>query len=1269
MPLPGSGKTLILPTEQLQPVIDFDGISIRLASPEEILSWSHGEVLYPETINYRTQKPERDGLFCEKIFGPVKDWECACGKYKKVRYRGIICDRCGVEVTRSLVRRERMGHITLAAPVTHIWFLRGVPSKIGLLLDLSIQTLEKVVYFTEFIVTEVKEDLKKQILEDLDKEFKEKKKDLKKNFGESEEFEKKLKELTEQYQNTKREIEEIKVGQTFSEFRYQELALKYGHIFEAGIGAEAILKMLQNLDLQKLAKDLEKEKKKTTNPAKLKKIIQRLKLVNNFINNKIKPEWMVLRVIPVIPPDLRPMVQIEGGRYASSDLNDLYRRVINRNNRLKKLIELNAPEIILRNEKRMLQEAVDALIDNEMRSTKTVIASTGQRRPLKSLADILKGKEGRFRQNLLGKRVDYSGRSVIVVGPHLKLHQCGLPKTMAIELFRPFVISQLIKRGIVHNVRSANRFIETQAPEVWEILEEITKNSYVLLNRAPTLHRLSIQAFQPVLIEGKAIQIHPLVCPAYNADFDGDQMAVFVPITEQGQKEAREILLSTKNLLKPASGEPIVTPPKDMVWGAYYLTLIKENKEKKIKVFSNPEEAILAYETNKISLQEKIKVNINNELKEVSVGRLIFNSILPSDIYHLDKVVDRKVLKDILVDVLEKYGEERTVILLDDLKELTLKYLTKSGLSWGMDDLPTLEGKDKIIKEAEKEVDEIQKHYEMGLLADDERYRKVIETWIRAKDQITQLCKKVLDPFSSVLTMVESGARGSWTQLTQMLGMKGIVSSPSGKLIELPIKSSYKEGFNVLEYFISTHGARKGVSDTALRTASAGYLTRRMVDVAQEVIVREEDCKDKEGIIITKEESEEMGESLASRVFGRTVLETIIDPKTKEIIIKAGEMVDAKTMKKLEKLDLKQIRIRSILTCKTLRGVCAKCYGYDLGYNKPVEVGAPVGIVAAQSIGEPGTQLTLRTFHTGGVAGRDITQGLPRVEELLEVRPPRRPAYLAKHNGKVEIIEDKGLRKIRIKYHTIKEEIYLLEENWNLKVKDQQEVEKNTVLAERKTADGKIQKISAQHKGKVIIEPGLIKICYPTIDYEEYEILPGYILLVKDGQEVKEGDLLTDGDLNLRDLYELKGKEVTQKYILKELQYIYSSQGQKINDKHFEIIIRQMFSRVMILESGDTDLLPGEIVPKAFAEECNQEVVKKGGKPAKYKEQLLGITKAALSIDSFLAAASFQETSRVLINAAITNRIDRLYGLKENVIIGRLIPAGTGFKKMEEKRK
>ncbi len=1264
MSLPTTTKTLILPTETARIPFDFEAVKLRLASPEEILSWSHGEVLYPETINYRTQKPERDGLFCEKIFGPVKDFECACGKYKKVRYRGVICDRCGVEVTRSLVRRERMGHIKLATPIAHIWFLRGAPSKIGLILDLSVQSLEKVVYFTNFIVTFVDERLKTQALEKLNEEFKAKKKNLAKEFKkDSEDYNKQLKILTKEWQNVKREIEGLKIGRLLTEFEYRELVLHYGHIFEAGIGAEAILKILSQVNLPQLVKDLEKEQKKTTNPLKKHKIDQRLKIIKSFIINKIRPEWMILTVLPVIPPDLRPVVQLDGGRFASSDLNDLYRRVINRNNRLKRLQELHAPEVILRNEKRMLQEAVDALLDGEMRVGKTVMASTGQPRPLKSLADILRGKQGRFRQNLLGKRVDYSGRSVIVVNPYLKLNQCGIPKVMALELFKPFVVRELIKRNLVYNMRSANRFIEQGAKEVWDILEEVTKESRVLLNRAPTLHRLSIQAFQPVLIEGKAIQIHPLVCPAFNADFDGDQMAVHLPITEQAKTEAENIIASVRNLLKPASGEPIAAPDKDMVFGTYWMTLLREPDLKRgMKSFSSPEEAILAYETGKIHLQERIKVKIGQEIKEASAGRLIFQSILPAGLYNLERPVDKKTMRDLVKRCLDDYGDEATVLILDRLKELSLKYLTHSGLSWGMDDLPSVPDKEKIIAEADKKLNEIRKQYEMGLLADDERYQKNIEVWMKAKDQITDLCRKVLYPYSPVLAMVESGARGSWTQLTQMLGMKGNVASPGGQLIELPIRSNYQEGFNVLEYFISTHGARKGTADTALRTASAGYLTRRLVDVAQEVIVSEKDCGDKNGFLITQEESKEFGVDLPRRLIGRTVLEKIIDPKTKKVFIKAGELVTPEKAKELAKFNVSAVRIRSVLTCKSRRGVCAVCYGWDLSYNKPVEVGQAVGIVAAQSIGEPGTQLTLRTFHTGGVVGRDITQGLPRVQELFEVRPPKRKALMARHNGRVEIKEGQPT-KVRIIYTGDFKESYSLleEENWSLKVKEGDLVKSGDCLAVSEK-----KKIVAKNSGRIVLEPGVIKIIYSGQDIEEYDLVPGYILWVKDGQTVKAGQQLTDGSLDLRELYELRNKEEVMRYILKEIQYIYSLQGQNLNDKHIEVIIRQMFSRCLVIDGGDTGLLPGEIIPRAYFEECNEGIIKLKKRPGKAREVLLGITKAALSTDSFLAAASFQETSRVLINAAITGRQDRLYGLKENVIIGRLIPVGTGFRRFKK---
>ena len=1228
MSTPSTISTLALSDDKRRRPLDFDAIRLCLASPDEIKGWSHGEVTKPETINYRSRKPERDGLFCQKIFGPVKDWQCACGKYKKLRYRGVTCDRCGVEVTRSVVRRERFGHISLAAPVAHIWFLRGVPSKIGLLLDLSAQSLEKVVYFANFIITDVNEDLRVKTLQELEKEFEQEKKSLKND-------PRKLKQLIENYNETRREITELKIKRLLTELQYRDLSLKCGHIFEADIGAEAILKLLQNIDIYKLARDLEKEKSKTVNPAKEKKLIQRLKYIRNFIVNKIKPEWMILNIIPVIPPDLRPLVPLDGGRFASSDLNDLYRRVINRNNRLKRLYDLHAPEVILRNEKRMLQEAVDALIDNEMRSGKTTIASTGQRRALKSLADILKGKQGRFRQNLLGKRVDYSGRSVIVVGPQLKLYQCGLPKIMAVELFKPFIASKLIKKGVVHNVRSANRLIETGTEDVWAILEEVTKSSYVLLNRAPTLHRLGIQAFQPVLIEGKAIQIHPLVCAAFNADFDGDQMAVHLPITEKAQEEAKDIILCTKNLLKPATGEPIVTPTKDMVWGVYYMTLIdpssgRKQGEKELPSFSSISEAILAYQLGKIELQEEIKVKVNRsphqhigseskEIKQVtSVGRLIFNSILPQGIYSIDEAVNKKRLSEIVVEVIEKYGPDEAVKVLDQIKEVTLSYLTCSGLSWGMDDLPDLPEKKSILQRAENNIDKIRDQYETGLLSEQERYLKSVEVWIEAKDKITEIVKKNQSVSSSIFSMVESGARGSWSQLTQMFGMRGIVSSPTGRLIELPIKSSFKEGFNVLEFFISTHGSRKGVSDTALRTASAGYLTRRMVDVCQDIIVTEEDCGYRQGFRLTREDNQVMGENWTTRLFGRIAAQDVKNPRTKKTIVRANEAITKDKAKEIDKADLEEVFVRSVLTCQSKRGVCAQCYGYDLAYNRLVKVGVPVGVIAAQSIGEPGTQLTLRTFHTGGVAGLDITQGLPRVEELFEARPVKKKAVLSRYDGVVKIVQEPGQKKIIINPSSL--------------IKDET---RNRSPRRKHGNGGKDQK-------------------------EEYDVA-GYSVWVKDGERVIKGQQLTDGSLDLHELYELRGQEQVEKYILKEIQYIYSSQGQKLNDKHIEIIIRQMFSRYLIKESGNTDFLPGEVVPKSHLLEVNNLIKKKGEKPAEAEKLLLGITRVSLSIDSWLSAASFQETSRVLVNAAISGQVDYLRGLKENVIVGRLIPAGTGL--------
>ena len=1254
---PSTISTLVLSDFKQKQPQDFDEIRMSLASAEQIRSWSHGEVTKPETINYRSRKPERDGLFCQRIFGPVKDWQCACGKYKKLRYKGIVCDRCGVEVTRSLVRRERFGHINLAAPVTHIWFLRSLPSKIGLILKMSIQSLEKVIYFANFIITEVHEDLKKEFCANLEKEYKAKRKELMSCKSDSND----ILALDLKYKETKKEIMSLKKKKLLTEFEYREFSLKYGHIFSADIGAEAISKLLAQTDLGEMVKALQKKKNTISDLAKRKKIVQRIKYIRSFISNKIKPEDMVLKVIPVIPPELRPLVPLDGGRFASSDLNDLYRRVINRNNRLKRLYTLKAPEVILRNEKRMLQEAVDALFDNNMRSGKTVLSSTGQRRSLKSLADILKGKQGRFRQNLLGKRVDYSGRSVIVVGPKLKLNQCGLPKIMAIELFKPFIASKLIKRGLVHNVRSANRLIEQKTEEVWAILEEIIKESYVLLNRAPTLHRLGIQGFKPVLVEGKAIQIHPLVCTAFNADFDGDTMSVHVPITDMAKKEVEDIILSTNNLLKPATGSSVVTPTKDMVWGVYYMTFLMDGeKGKKQRVFSSEKEAILAYELGKIDLQERIKVKIDKNIREVSVGRIIFNSALPPGLYNMDKVVDSKELGKIITKAIDENDREDVVKMLDKIKEDGFNYLTISGLSFGMNDLPRIKAKDEIIQETEKQIREISSQYEMGLLAEDERYLKTVEAWIDAKDKVTDSVKKNKPFFSSVFSMVESGARGSWSQFVQMVGMRGIVRSPSGKLIELPIKSSLKEGYNTLEYFISSHGSRKGSSDTALRTAKAGYLTRRMVDVSQDLSIVEKDCGESKGLLLTREDNEEMVETWENRLFGRTSAQLFRDPKTKKIIVKPNEIITRDKAKFIDKINPSEFSIYSPLTCKSLRGVCAKCYGYDLAYNKPVKVGTPVGIIAAQSIGEPGTQLTLRTFHTGGIAETDITQGLPRVEELFEVRSGKGQAFLAPADGKVSVINNDEEKKIIVEYQTNKKEIHRLgEENeWDIKVKDGQEIKEREVLA----FNGK-KKILAKNAGQVKIDNQgrSIAIVYKAKEQAEFDATNRSIW-VEDNANVKAGEQLTDGSLDLHELYRFRGRREVEKYILREVQHIYSSQGQHLNDKHVEMIIRQMFSRCLVEDGGDTDLLPGEITPKAYLLDANRKLKDPSQKKAVAKELLLGISKISLSTDSWLSAASFQETSRVLVNAAINGRPDYLRGLKENVIVGRLIPVGTGLR-------
>lgn len=1299
----------------------FDSIRLKVASPDDILNWSHGEIIKPETINYRTQKPEKDGLFCERIFGPSKDWECYCGKYKKIRYKGIVCDKCGVEVTRAIVRRERMGHITLQVPVSHIWFLRGVPSKIGLLLDLSIQNLERVIYFAEFIITSVDEEAKIQTIEQIKQEYKAKvkhieseakmqagdvkAKDIAEKAKETEtkdiarQKDAKLKELEKAFSLAQSELKDLKKYRIISESMFQDLSLKYGHIFEAGIGAEAVHGLLKEIDLDAEIKVFEKELANSQG-AKRDKLVRRVKLFKSLKRNNIRPEWMIMTQLPVIPPDLRPMVPLDGGRFATSDLNDLYRRVINRNNRLRQLIELNAPEVICRNEKRMLQEAVDALIDNSARHGKTVTASTGQKRQLKSLADMLKGKQGRFRQNLLGKRTDYSGRSVIVVGPSLRMDQCGLPKKMALELFKPFVISRLIRDGYVYNVRSAGRYIESEKPEVWAILEDIIKGAFVLLNRAPTLHRLGIQAFRPTLIEGKAIQIHPMVCSAFNADFDGDQMAVHVPLTDEAKKESEEIMLATHNLIKPATGKPIAKPDQDVVWGCYYLTYMNTSNItpetiKGMKKFSDFGEVLLAYANENITVQQPVlvrqpvKTTIDPQPKPIeglhegymitSAGRITFNKIVPDKLPFFNKPMDKGTLADLVHMALDHYSNEETALLLDQLKRLGYIFLTRSGLSWGLNDLPDNPEKPAMMAESEARVDEINDQYEQGLLTEKERYSQVVRTWTETKERVTESSKRLVRPESSVISMVQSGARGSWSQLTQIIGMKGLVTNPAGEIIELPVKANFKEGFRVLEYFISTHGARKGLTDTALRTANAGYLTRRLIGVGQDVIVTEVDCGTKEHLVWTQKESEEIGHDLVKRITGRYAAKDITPKRKRKPVVEAGELITRSIAKEMVSEDLDEVAIRSVLTCVSPWGTCQKCYGYGPSFSKPVEMGTAVGIIAAQSIGEPGTQLTMRTFHTGGVAsGDDITQGLPRVEELFEARSPKasNKAILAEKDGQVSIVDaDKKDTKdgvdqkiLKIHYQQAEEDEYKLPTNAAeaksvvVKVKDIQKVRRGSILFTY--VDSKEEKevvVKAKNGGVVHVAKDKISLEGDESRVKEYVLPSGLALWVKDGDMVKKGDQLTEGHLDLQQLYYLRGRTAVQKYIINEIQHIYSSQGQDLNDNHVEIIAKQMFSRVFVKDGGDTEFISGEVIDRLTFEEKNREVKKEKGKEAVGDELLLGITKSSLSTQSFLSAAAFQETSRVLINAAVSGQVDELRGLKENVIIGRLIPAGTGF--------
>lgn len=1194
--------------EMTTKVGDFSSVRLKLASPDEITQWSHGEVSKPETINYRTQRYEKDGLFCEKIFGPAKDWECYCGKYKRVRYKGIVCDKCGVEVTRSIVRRERMGHIKLAAPVSHIWFLRGVPSRIGLALGMSSLELERVIYFSAYIVTSVDEAAREQALHQLEQEYKSKAREAQDKPMKESAKEEYAENLRDAYRRAKENLLNLRVRSILSEVEYFNLSSQFAQVFTAGIGAEAVRKMLESIDMNAEMEKIKAQMDSEGESVDKKKVVQRLKFFQGIKNANLKMEWMLPNVIPVIPPDLRPMVALDGGRFATSDLNDLYRRIINRNNRLRKLLDLGAPEVITRNEKRMLQEAVDALFDNSARRGQaSVAASTGQRRALRSLADVLKGKQGRFRQNLLGKRVDYSGRSVIVGGPQLKLHQAGLPKKMALELFKPFIINKLIQKELAHNVRTAGRIVDSEAEEAYEILDEIIEHHYVLLNRAPTLHRLSIQAFQPVLIEGKAIRIHPMVCTAFNADFDGDQMAVHVPLTDQARQESAELMLSAKNLLKPASGDPIATPVLDMVLGVYYLTHIRKGAKGEGKMFSSANEAILAWSEGYVEVYAQVKYLLHETVIETSVGRIMFNEIFPESLPFANKEFTKKELRSLVAEIIEKCGQEIAAQFIDEVKSLGFKAVSRSGISWGMDDLSIPAVKESILSEAEDKVIGVKDQYEMGLLTNEERRNRVIEIWNEAKNKITDAVRESLDKDGTVYSMVYSKARGSESVVVQMMGMKGMVAGPTGETIELPIKSSFKEGFGVLEYFISTHGARKGMADTALRTATAGYLTRRLVDVAQDVIVRLDDCKDKEGAYLHREDSDAFGQSFASRVQGRTSLETITRPGTEEVIIKKGALISKEAAVMIEELAIPKLKIRTIVTCKARSGVCQKCYGIDLGRGDVVKIGQAVGIVAAQAIGEPGTQLTMRTFHIGGIAGTDITQGLPRVEEIFEARAPKGEAVIVEEDCQVTDIVDEG---------------------------------------------GKFVKIQVEISGKKGNEA------------KEYIVSKGVDLKIVKGDVLAKGSPLSGGHIDLRKLYETLGMTDLHRYIVREIQEIYASQGEGINDKHIEVIIRQMLSRIQITDAGDTILLPGDVVEREHFEAENEKAKEAGGQPAVGDQLIMGITKVALSTESFLSAASFQETARVLINAAVTGKEDKLHGLKENVIIGRLIPAGTGFREV-----
>ncbi len=1265
-------------------VNDFDAVRISLASPEQIRSWSYGEVTKPETINYRTLKPERDGLFCERIFGPTKDFECYCGKYKRIRYKGIICDKCGVEVARAKVRRERMGHIELACPVSHIWFAKGIPSRLRLLLDLSPRNLEHVLYFSHYIITSVNEEAWQETIKQLEEaslqemaklqslleakitEMEQKQatveeiNQLRRNF---------IEEKTQSEEKLSAELEQLKrlkKGALLTENQYHDLKLKYGQVFEAGMGAEAILQLLKGINLDKMRSNLLQEIQSTSGQRR-EKVSKRLRLVEALRRSGNKPEWMILTVLPVLPPDLRPLVQLDGGRFATSDLNDLYRRVVNRNNRLRHLMEMGVPEVILRNEKRMLQEAVDSIIDNGRRGRAVSVSGSHK---LKSLSDNLRGKQGRFRQNLLGKRVDYSGRSVIVVGPELKLHQCGLPRRMAVELFKPFVMRHLVKQGIAHNIKSARRLVERAQPEVYDILEEVVKKRLVLLNRAPTLHRLSIQAFEPVLIDGSSIQLHPLVCSAFNADFDGDQMAIHVPLSKAAVREAREIMLSIHNMLLPSCGEPVVTPTLDMVLGCYYLTTIQPGAKSNGTIYSNFEEAKLAYEFGAIGLRVEIEVRDTErggQRIKTSIGRIIFNEVLPSELGFCNKVIDKSGLKQIVTDCYKLLSHEDTAKVLDSLKELGFHYATKSGTTIAMNDIKVPQNKPKLLEEAEERITIIESQHRRGLITEDERYNGVVGVWMETTDKITETISQTLDRYGGIYMMATSGAKGNISQIRQMAGMKGLMTDPAGRIIDFPIKRSLREGLSVLEYFISTHGARKGLADTALRTSNSGYLTRRLIDVAQDIIIREEDCGTRDGIWVSETEPDSLLPSFTERIIGRLAASKVVNPHTGEIIVDRNDEINEQKAKEIIATGLTKVQVRSPLSCQSRQGVCQQCYGRDLSCEHVVDFNTAVGIIAAQSIGEPGTQLTLRTFHTGGVVGLDITTGLPRIEELFEARPPKAQAIISEIDGVAEIAQNEEGGKIKVTSSEVFRDEYSLPTNWQVVVGDGQWVDIGTVLAHQAPEVGikpesvalatEAQPILARVAGKVAIEDGRLAITYEEREEREYAAASTAHISVQAGDHVKAGQQLTDGSINPRDILYILGKEAVQRYLVDEVQKVYRSQGVSINDKHIEVIVHQMLAKVRIDASGDTELIPGELIDRSHYEDINAKVLAEGGEPATAHTVLLGITRASLSTDSWLAAASFQETTRVLTEAATHGKIDRLTGLKENVIIGKLIPA------------